>query len=86
MVREAINKTSLIRGLIDRKAYCQIQFFNAYHEFHTVQGIIKTLVEHSSGDFIEMAAGEHIPLSGLVSIDGTFMPGYEHFEDFTCDC
>lgn len=84
MVHEAINKTGLIKDLIDQKAYCQIQFFNSYHEFHTVQGIIKAFVEQD--DFVELAAGEHIPFSGLVSINGVFMPGYEHFEDFTCDC
>lgn len=81
-----VEKHDLIRNLIEEKVYSQIQFFNSYHEFHTVQGLIKAMDTCEKGDFMELASGERIFISGIVSLNGRFMPGYEHFEDFTCDC
>ena len=86
MTNEAINTSNLLAELIDRRVYTQIQFFNAYHEFHTTQSLIKALSEGSDTQFIELVTGEQIELSGIVSLNGQFMPGFEHFEDFTCDC
>ncbi len=65
-----------------KRLYVQIQYFNGIREFHTVHTVIKKV----AGNIIETVNGDIIDTSLIASIDGDFLPGYEHMDDFTCDC
>lgn len=77
-----IENLSRIKDLISKRLFIQIQYFNEFHEFHTLQSIIK----NTDGDHIEMVNGVKIDISSIASINGNFLSGYQHMEDFTCDC
>lgn len=79
---EQVDKAEIISDLILQRLYIKIQFFNQFHEFHTVYSLIKS----RAADSIELASGEVIDIPNIVSLNEKVMPEYSHIIDFTCDC
>lgn len=82
MEKKQVDKAGIISDLILQRLYIKIQFFNRFHEFHTVYSLVKS----SAVDSIELASGEVIDIQSIVSLNEKVMPEYSHIIDFTCDC
>lgn len=75
------NFEDLLKQALHIKQYVKLAYFDEIHAFHSVNVVMK---ETDQG--ISLTTGELIQTEWIVSIDEVKAPGYEHIDDFTCDC
>ncbi len=78
---EKSNFTVLLEEALNTRKYVKLAYFDNIHAYHSVNTLLKR-----TDQGIELIAGEIIQPDWIVSIDLVYAPGYEHIEDFTCDC
>ncbi len=59
----------------------KLEFFNEYREYKMAASPLKQLIKNEKGEFLELASGQTIPLSEIISLNTIFFPGYEDYEE-----
>ena len=71
----------LLEEALHIRNYVKLAYFDDIHAYHSVNTLLKR-----TDKGIELITGDIIQPEWIVSIDLVYAPGYEHIEDFTCDC
>ena len=66
---------------IQKKRYVLVQYLNDLHEFHYANAVLKM-----QGDLVLLSNGDLIDPHWIIRIDEMKAPGFEAYDDFTCDC
>lgn len=77
---------SILEDHAARRRYIQIQYFTEIREFIRTQAIIKDIYTLDGEEYLKLNTGEEIRLDKIVKVDDQLAPGFEHFEDYSCDC
>ncbi len=72
--------------LIKQRKYVGLLYFTPLHELLSTTAILKELYTLNDDQYLRLSTGEEVRLDLLVSANERLAPGYDYFEDFTCDC
>ena len=79
------NFYDILEATAVKKRFVRIQFFTEFHEFQTVDALIKDLYINSGYEYMLLSNGIEIRLDRLISVDGKFVPG-KGFDGISCEC
>ena len=77
---------SEVAMLIKQRKYIGLLYFTPLHELLSTTAILKELYTIKEVWNLRLSTGEEVRLDLLVSVNEQLAPGYNYFEDFTCDC
>ena len=80
-MRETRSYTELLNDALKKGHYVKVAYFTPQHEFYSENVVMKP-----NGNGIALSTGQEIDADWIVSLNEVKAPGYEHIDDFTCDC
>ncbi len=74
------------QSLIPLNKYVRLDYFTDLREFIRTDALAKAIIEKDGTEYLELAAGEQIPLERIIRIDGHLSPKYPGYDDYSCSC
>ena len=80
-MNDSRNYTQLLNDALEKGRYVKVAYFTPQHEFYS-----EHVVMRKQKNRLMLSNGKTIAPDWIASLNEVKAPGFEHIDDFTCDC
>lgn len=75
-----------LEAAASKREHVNLQYLSDIREFLTASGIINNIETKNGEEYLTLSTGEEIRLDRVVRLNDITFPGYEGYNDYSCNC
>ena len=75
-----------LEAAASKREFVKLQYLSDIREFQTATGVINDIETRSGEEYLTLSTGEEVRLDRIVRLNDIAFPGFEGYDDYSCDC